>query len=154
MKVADIRSDYIKAPVSEKIWIVLVHEFGEYDGSKFRVVRALYGMKISEAAFWKPLADCMHHLGFLPCPSDLYLCMNTMVSPEYGFNYYAYVLIYVNYVIVIQHDDGDILRRIDKYFKIKPRSIGDPYIKLGAKLKKTRLANGAWEWKKYPRKIR
>ena len=92
----------------------------------------------------------MHHLGFLPCPSDLDLCMNTMVSPENGFNYYDYVLIYVNYVMVIQHDDGEILRRIDKYFKIKPSSIGDPDIELGAKLRKTRLANGSWEWKNIP----
>ena len=35
----------------------------------------------------------MHHLGFFPCPDDLDLWMTTMMSPEYGFEYYAYVLI-------------------------------------------------------------
>ena len=34
--------------------------------------------------------------------------------------------------------------KIDKYFKLKPSSIGDPYIYLVAKLKYTRAPNGVW----------
>ena len=62
--------------------------------------------------------------------------MKSMVRLANGFNYYAYVLIYVNDVMVIRHDAESVIRRIDKYFKIKPNSNGYPDIYLGAKLNK------------------
>ena len=40
--------------------------------------------------------------------------MNSMVNPEGGFNYYAYVLIYVDDVMVIHHDAENVLRIIEK----------------------------------------
>ena len=86
----------------------------------------------------------MHHLVFLTCPADLDLWMEPTVKPENGFNYYAYVLIYVDDVMVIHLDANNVLRRINKYFNIKPSSIGDPDIYLGAKLNKTRIENGVW----------
>ena len=73
-----------------------------------------------------------------------------MVRPRYGFDYYAYVLIYVDNVMVIHHDTESVLWRINKYFKLKPSSIGDPDIYLGAKLKKMRLENGVWGWANIP----
>ena len=59
-----------------------------------------------------------------------------MVRPDYGFNYYAYVLKYVDDVMVIHHDVDSVIRRIDKYFKINPSSIVEPDIYLGAKFNK------------------
>ena len=44
------------------------------------------------------------------------------------------------------------LMKIDKYFKLKPSSIGDPDIYLGAKLKYTRAENGVWCWTLSPSK--
>ena len=39
----------------------------------------------------------------------------------YGrFNYYAYVLIYVNDVMVIYHDEDSVIRRIYKYLSSIP----------------------------------
>ena len=55
------------------------------------------------------------------------------MRPEDGFDYYAYVLIYVDNVMVIHHDAESVLRRIDKYFKLNPSLIGYPEIYLGAK---------------------
>ena len=43
-----------------------------------------------------------------------------------------------------------MLKRIDNYFKLKLSSIGDPDIYFGAKLNKTRLDNGVWEWENSP----
>ena len=73
-----------------------------------------------------------------------------MLRPKYGFNYYAYVLIYVNDVMDIHHDADSVLRRVDKYFKLKPISIGEPDIYLEEKLKKMRLKNGVWAWVNIP----
>ena len=136
VKVADIQNAYINAPITEKIWTVLCQEFGEYDERKAIVVRALYGLKIAGADFRNHFSYCMHHLGFFPCPAKLDLWMKPMVRPKDGFDYYAYVLIYVDYVMVIHHDAESVLRRIYNYFKLKPSSIGDPDIYLGSKLKK------------------
>ena len=91
-------------------------------------MRDLYGFNSAGAAFWNHLGDCMHYLGFLPCTADLYLWMKPMVRPDDRFNYYAYVLIYVDDVMVIHNDAESALRTIDKYFKIKPSSISDPDI--------------------------
>ena len=92
----------------------------------------------------------MHHLGFLPCPVNLYFCMNPMVSPYDGFNYYAYIIIYVDGVIIIHHDSKRFLSRIDNYFNPKTSSIGDTYIYVGSKLNKIRLENGVWSWANSP----
>ena len=86
----------------------------------------------------------MHHLGFLPCPTDLNLWVKPMVKSEDGFEYYAYVLIYVDDVMVIHHDTESVVRRIDKYFKLKPSLIGNTGIYLGSQLKYMQLENRVW----------
>ena len=72
--------------------------------------------------------------------------MMAMVCPSNGHEYYAYVLIYVDNVMVIQHDAEAVLLRIDKYFKMKPSSIGNPDIYLCATIKKMHLLNGVDAW--------
>ena len=70
------------------------------------------------------------------------------LDPEY----YSYILCYVDDVLVVHHDAMTTLMKIDKYFKLKPSSIGDPDIYLGAKLKYTRAPNGVWCWTLSPSK--
>ena len=43
-----------------------------------------------------------------------------MVRPEDGLDYYAYVPIYVDDVMVIHHDVESVIWIIDKYFKLNP----------------------------------
>ena len=87
----------------------------------------------------------MHHLEFLTSPSDQDIWMNPIVRPDDRFNYYAYFLIYVYDVMVIYIDSEILLRRVDKYFNLKPSSIGYPKIYLGVKSNKMRLKNRVWE---------
>ena len=86
VKLAEIQNAYITAPVTEKIWTVLGQEFGEDAGRKYIVVWSLYGLKSAGAAFRNHLSDCMHHLGFLPCTSDLDIWMKQMVSDNPTMN--------------------------------------------------------------------
>jgi len=151
VKTADIENAYITAPCSEKIWTVLGPEFGPDAGKKAFVVRALYGLKSAGALFRNHLADCMRHLGFTPCLADPDLWLKAAEKPD-GSAYYAYVLLYVDDVMVIHHDAMSVLARIDKYFKLKPDSIGDPTMYLGATLKKMRLENGIQAWANSPAK--
>ena len=67
-------------------------------------------------------------------------------------SYYANVLLYVDYVLVIHHDATEVLLHLDEYFKMKPRLIGDPDVYLGATIKQMHLANGAMAWASSPLK--
>ncbi len=51
----------------------------------------------------------MTHLGFTPCLADPDLWMPAEVRPSNGVEYYAYVLLYVDYVLVVHHDAADVL---------------------------------------------
>ena len=141
VKVSDIQNSYTTSPVPENICTVPGRDFGEDSGKKAILLRPLYGLEIYIAAFWNHLADYMHNLVFLPCPSDLYLWMKPTVRPGDWFNHHIYVLIYVDDLMVIHHDAESILRRIYYYFKLNPISIGDPDIYLGAKLNIMRFEN-------------
>ena len=44
------------------------------------------------------------------------------------------------------HDAEDVLRRLDKYFKLKSGSLGDPGIYLDAKQTKTQIKNRVVTW--------
>ena len=56
--------------------------------------------------------------------------------------YYSYVLLYVDDFLCIHHSAEKELNKIDKLFKMKAGSIGDPDIYLGAKLKPMKMNNG------------
>ena len=88
VKVADIQNAYITVPVTQKIWTLLGQYFGEDYGRKAIVVWDIYALKSEGAAFQNYLLDCMNHLRFLPCPSDLDLWMKPMLQSEDGFEYY------------------------------------------------------------------
>ena len=63
VKAGDVINAYVTAPCSEKIWNVLGKEFGKDQGKTAIIVRALYGLKFSGAAFHAHLADCMRSMG-------------------------------------------------------------------------------------------
>ncbi|KAL7524009.1 hypothetical protein ACHAWF_000783 [Thalassiosira exigua] len=67
VKCGDVMNAYITAPVQEKIWTVLGPEFGEDEGKKAIIVRSLYGLKSSGAAFRAYLAVCMKETVCLLC---------------------------------------------------------------------------------------
>ena len=62
VKAYDIMNEYVTAPITEKIWMVLGPEFGDDSGKKAIIIRALYGLNISGAALHNHLADCMCHM--------------------------------------------------------------------------------------------
>jgi hypothetical protein len=72
--------------------------------------------------------------------------MKRQKRPEDGFEYWAYILIYVDDILCVHHNPGGELVRLDKYFKMKDGSIQEPTIYLGEKLKKTVLPNGVIAW--------
>ena len=87
----------------------------------------------------------MNQIGHRPCLADPDVWMKPETRED-GFKHYAYILMHVDDVIAIHHDALRCIKSIDKYFPMKPDSIGDPSIYLGAKMKKVRLDNGVEAW--------
>ncbi len=56
------------------------------------------------------------------------------------------MLVYVDDILCIHKDPDNVLKVLNKYFPLKPDSVGTPDIYLGAKLKLMQLDNGVWEW--------
>ena len=61
-----------------------------------------------------------------------------------GTQYYSYILCYMDNIIVVYENAMPILQRINAFMKLKPDSIWDPDIYLGAKLKSVELGNNTW----------
>ena len=134
VKAGDIQNAYLTAPCKERITVTCGPEFGEDEGKTAEIVRALYGLKSSGAAYGEHLANCMTHLGYQTCLADNDVWFMAQTKPD-GTEYYAYVLIYVDDILVIHHDAKMVLGQIDYFFHMKPESMGDPDIYLGCKLR-------------------
>jgi hypothetical protein len=152
VKVGDVLNAYITAPVKEKVWTVLGPEFGPDAGRSAIIVRALYGLKSAGAAFRAHLASFMRQMGYTSCKADPDLWLKAMTRPDDNVRYYAYILCYVDDILCIHHDPMSVMNEINGYLPLKPSSVGDPDIYLGAKLKQTRLPNGVWAWGLSPSK--
>ena len=127
-------------------------EFGENKGKTAVIVRALYGLVSSGTSFRNHLADCMHHLGYESCLADPDLWYKPEVRKEDNCKYYSYVLLYVDDCLCIHRSVEEELNKIDKFFKMKAGSIGDPDIYLGAKIKQMKMNKGVTAWAISPSK--
>ncbi len=56
------------------------------------------------------------------------------------------MLVYVDDILCIHEEPDSVLQVLNKYFPLKPESVGAPDIYLGAKLKQMQLENGVWAW--------
>ena len=138
---ADIQNSYLTAPYGENIIFTCGPEFGsEHMGKTAVVIRALYGLHSSGAAFRNKLATYMETLGYFPCEADPDVWMRPGRKSD-GSEYYKYVLSYVNACLSISENPKASVEQIDNFFKMQPTSIGPPNIYLGGKCAKVRLPN-------------
>ena len=63
-----------------------------------------------------------------------------------GFKCYEYILMYVDDVMAIGINPKAVIDRINKYFQIKPESIGKPDIYLGSKIVEAANEHGQHVW--------
>ncbi len=152
VKIGDVLNAYITAPVTEKVWTVLGPKFGSNAGKSAVIDRTLYGLKSAGAAFHALLASFMRQMGYTSCKAGPDLWYKAETRPEDNFKYYAYILFYVDNILMMHHDPMTILDKINGYMPLKPSSVGDPDIYLGTNLHRTCLKNGAWAWGLSPSK--
>ena len=163
----DIGNAYLNAPCREKIWFEAGPECGALRGKVCKLVRALYGLKSSGAAWRKMFSDfIVNELNFTPSKADpdVYMRRATRGPTEAELDtdahiagadgtrmsktstkatvgvpqgdYYEYLLVYVDDVLLVSHDPQRTMKDIGKRFEIKNDAYGHPEIYLGAGIAK------------------
>ena len=111
----------------------------------------MYVIKSAGADFRKHLADFMRVIGYKYCPADHDLWYKAGVELD-GDKCYSYILCYVDDILVVHHDAMPIMKKINKFFLLKPDSVGDPNMYIGAKMKYHKTPNRRWYCKMSPSK--
>lgn len=142
----DIGNAYLNAPCREKIWFVAGPECGQFAGMACKLVRALYGLKSSGAA-WRAMFSTFirEGLGFTSTRIDPDVYYRRSVK-ENGEPYYEYLLVYVDDVLVVSQAPAEVMKCIGREFQIKNDEYGPPKIYLGAGISKYTLSNGKECW--------
>ncbi len=113
VKIGNVLNAYITASVTKKVWTVLGPEFGNNAGKTAIIVCALYSLKSAGAAFRAHLASFMCQMGYTCCKADPDLWFKAETRPDDNFKYYAYILCYIDDILVMHHDPMTILDKIN-----------------------------------------
>jgi hypothetical protein len=141
----DIQNAYLTAPCREKICIIAGPEFGSEEGKAMIVVRALYGLKSSGAAFRSFLAETLIDIGFKPSFADPDVWMRPAMKSN-GFKYWELVLCYVDDLLCIHEDPTIALKQIQTNFKFKDDKMEKPETYLGGDLSQMNNVEGNPCW--------
>jgi hypothetical protein len=141
----DVGNAYLNAPCREKIWFVAGPEHGEKRGKVMVVVRALYGLKSSGAAWRTMFAETLKEMGFEPtlADPDVY---RRRARKQNGMEYYELLLVYVDDVLCCSHNPQAVMDALALTYDLKDGSVGPPTIYLGAEIKKYQVKSGKSHW--------
>ena len=136
----DIGNAYLNAYTEERIWSKAGPEFGEKAGQIVLVVKALYGLKTSAAAWWKCFADKLRSMGFRSSLAD----SNVWLKPRYDENKicigYDYIACHVDDFIILADRPEKYMAELRNEYVIKNESSFDQTYYLG--LDVTKLPKG------------
>jgi len=104
----DIQNAYLNARPREKVFFTAGEEFGESRGHVVIVVRALYGLKSSGAAFRAKLAQDLREMGFKSSLADPDVRLRAR-SESNGETYWEYLLVYVDDILCISHQPKEFM---------------------------------------------
>ncbi|MGH7974682.1 MAG: reverse transcriptase domain-containing protein, partial [bacterium] len=139
---ADIGNAYLNASTKEKVYTTAGKEFGSKEGFSVLIVRALYGLKSSGAAWRAHLAQTLRDMGYIPCLADPDVWMRKCTKPD-GFKYYEYLLVYVDDILCVSHKPQETMAVLGKLYRLKDDSVQAPQRYLGATLKQWRFPEDA-----------
>jgi hypothetical protein len=87
-------------------------------GQTVIVVRAMYGLKSSGAAWHAQLSSTLRDMNFTPSLADPDVWMRPSAKPN-GEEYYEYILVYVDDILVISHDPNQAMTTIRLTYRLK-----------------------------------
>jgi len=134
----DIGNACINIDTKEKVYFIAGDEIGpSRKGHPVVIIKVLYGLKTSRAACHAHFAENLHSMAFTSSLADLDVWYHAESKPD-GFEYYAYILVYVDGILVISSRAEDIMRILAKSFRLKD-GYGSPSRYLGATIQRWKL---------------
>ena len=109
----------------KKVYTIAGPEFGEDEGKIALIVRALYGLKGSGAAWHAHFAQHLTNLGFIPCKSDPDVWRRPATKKD-GTTYYKYMLVYVDDLLAVSESPMPILKQLMEEYNYKINGVGPP----------------------------
>ena len=146
---ADVKNAYLNANVRERIWFVGGIETGEGCGKVCVLVKALYGLKSSGAAWRKHFAETLRRMNFVPTEADPDVWLRPATT-EAGFEYYEMVCVYVDDILCVSKDHKAIIETIEESYELKKGSVKPPDVYLGATVEKIESKSGVPCWAMSP----
>jgi hypothetical protein len=139
---ADVGNTYLQAPAREKVHTTAGPEFGASNVGKTVInVRAMYGLKSSGAAWHAKLSETLRGMNFRPSYADPDVWMRP-ATKDCGFQYYEYIFVYVDDILVISSAPSPIMKTIQKAYRLKEEP-SPPKTYLGATIKSWSLPRDA-----------
>ena len=136
----DVTNAYLNAPCREKIWFEGKVETGPDKGKVLILTRALYGLKSSGAAWRADLAGTLRDLGYCSTQADPDVWIKGLAD------HYEMVLVYVDDILVFSQNPKLVMDELGSLYELKPESVKEPDIYLGANIEKIQLPDGRSEW--------
>ncbi len=138
----DIQNAYLHAPSLEKNYFYAGDEWGADKDKVVLIVRALYGQKSSGAAWRDHLASVLSSpaIGFKSSLADPDVWYRANVKPT-GEKYYSYIFVYTDDLLVIDTNPRYFMDLIASKFPVRPETIEEPTIYLGADISKVEFEN-------------
>ena len=109
------------------------------------IYRALYGLKSSGAAWRLMFAQTLSDLGYTSSKADPDVWLKAETKPN-GDEYYSYVLVYVDDVLHLHYNPDLFMNALEKIYRLKENSTGEPGRYLGSNIEKVQLKNGDITW--------
>ena len=138
---SNIQNAYLTADCREQVWVAAGPKFGSESVKNILMRKVLCVLKSSGAEFREFLAETLDSMGYIPSYSDPDLWLQTAVKLE-GFEYYEYIICYINNVLCVSHNPHTLAKLIQLEFKLKDKKIEYPEVYLGASLDKMKLESG------------
>ena len=146
MVMTDIGNAYLNAKVREKIWSTAGPEFGEQQGAVVLIVRALYGLKCSGAAWRSHFAQSLRDLGYESCVGGDPDVWRKPGIKSNGETYYEYIIVYIDDLLVIGQHPSHITDALQADpFNYILKDVEEPKTYLGAVISKYNL-EGTVTW--------
>jgi Reverse transcriptase (RNA-dependent DNA polymerase) len=116
---------YLEATTKERVYIVGGSEFGDLEGHKLVIHKALYGLRSSGLCWHQRFADVLRSLGFKQCKSegDIWLCLNGDI--------YEYIVVYVDDLLIAAKDPLAITKCLEESHMFKLKGTGPLKYHLG-----------------------
>jgi hypothetical protein len=140
----DIQNAYLNAPTTEKLYFIAGPEWGADQGRVVVIVRALYGLKSSALNWRNHLADILHNnMGFTSSLADPDLWFKPSIDPN-GKEYYSYILVYVDDLLIIDHDPRRHMKNLQSSYTVREDTIKSPDQYLGADIGRVYFHDGSF----------